>query len=79
MTTAILKQHLIDPAICIRCGACEAACPIKAISHDSNNYVVDPSICEMCMACIPVCPTGAIDNWRMVPKAKAYALAEQFS
>ena len=79
MSSAILKQHLIDPAICIRCGACEAACPIKAISHDSNNYVVDPSICEMCLACIPVCPTGAIDNWRMVPKAKAYTLAEQFS
>ncbi len=76
---ALLKQHLIDPAICIRCGACEAACPIDAISHDANNYVVDPSICEKCMACIPVCPTGAIDNWRMVPKAKAYTLAEQFS
>ncbi len=81
MSTAdksILKQHLIDPAICIRCGACEAACPIKAISHDSNNYVVDPSICEKCLACIPVCPTGAIDNWRMVPKARAYTLEEQF-
>ncbi|MBS0315989.1 MAG: benzoyl-CoA 2,3-epoxidase subunit BoxA [Proteobacteria bacterium] len=76
--TTLLKQHLIDPAICIRCGACEAACPIQAISHDANNYVVDPSICEKCLACIPVCPTGAIDNWRMVPKASAYPLAEQF-
>ena len=74
----LLKQHLIDPAICIRCGACEAACPIQAISHDANNYVVDPSICEQCLACIPGCPTGAIDNWRMVPKARAYALDEQF-
>ena len=76
--TTLLKQHLIDPAICIRCGACEAACPIQAISHDANNYVVDPSICEQCLACIPGCPTGAIDNWRMVPTARAYALDEQF-
>ena len=76
--TTLLKQHLIDPAICIRCGACEAACPIQAISHDANNYVVDPSICEQCLACIPGCPTGAIDNWRLVPKARAYALDEQF-
>ena len=76
--SALLKQHLIDPAICIRCGACEAACPIQAISHDANNYVVDPSICEQCLACIPGCPTGAIDNWRMVPTARAYALDEQF-
>lgn len=50
----------------------------KAISHDANNYVVDPSICEQCTACIPGCPTGAIDNWRMVPTARAYALDEQF-
>jgi benzoyl-CoA 2,3-dioxygenase component A len=75
----ILKQHLIDAAICIRCGACEAACPIQAISHDSNNYVVDASICDMRMACVPVCPTGAIDSWRMVPASKPYTLEEQFS
>lgn len=75
---ALLEQHLIDPEICIRCGACEAACPIDAISHDSRNYVVDPLLCEQCRACIPPCPTGAIDNWRKVPKARAYTLAEQF-
>ena len=76
---AILKQHLIDAAICIRCGACEAACPVKAISHDSNNYVVDAAICDMQMSCLPVCPTGAIDSWRMVARAKPYSLEEQFS
>lgn len=80
-TTAdtLLKQHLIDAAICIRCGACEAACPIDAITHDDNNYVVNADTCGMCMNCIPVCPTGAIDSWRLVPRAKAYTLEEQFS
>ncbi len=74
----VLRQHLIDPEICIRCNTCEEACPVKAITHDSRNYVVDPAICKACMACVPPCPTGAIDNWRTVLKSAAYPLAEQF-
>ncbi len=74
---AVIKQHLIDPEICIRCNTCEAICPIKAITHDANNYVVDADICNGCMACISPCPTGSIDNWRTVPKARAYSLQEQ--
>ena len=38
---AVIKQHLIDPEICIRCNTCEATCPVGAITHDSRNYVVD--------------------------------------
>ena len=73
----IIKQHLIDPEICIRCNTCEAICPVKAISHDSNNYVVDAAVCNLCMACISPCPTGSIDNWRTMPRVRAYSLAEQ--
>ena len=76
---ALLKQHLIDPEICIRCNTCEATCPIGAISHDDRNYIVDAAKCKVCLDCISPCPTGAIDNWRMVPRAKAYSVAEQFS
>jgi benzoyl-CoA 2,3-epoxidase subunit A len=73
----LLKQHLIDPEICIRCNTCEATCPVGAITHDSRNYVVDPDKCNFCMACVPPCPTGSIDNWRQVPRVKAYTLDEQ--
>ena len=73
----VIKQHLIDPEICIRCNTCEAICPVKAITHDSNNYVVDADICNQCMACISPCPTGSIDNWRTVLKERAYSLDEQ--
>ena len=73
-----LRQHLIDPEICIRCNTCEASCPVGAITHDSRNYVVDAAKCRQCLACIAPCPTGAIDNWRSVPRARAYGLAEQF-
>lgn len=74
----VLRQHLIDPEVCIRCNTCEETCPIDAITHDGNNYVVDPDICNGCMACVPPCPTGSIDNWRLVPRAQAYSLQEQF-
>ena len=74
---AVLKQHLIDPEICIRCNTCEATCPVQAISHDANNYVVDAGKCNFCMACISPCPTGSIDNWRQVPGASPYSLDEQ--
>ena len=73
----LIKQHLIDPEICIRCTTCEAICPVGAITHDSLNYVVKADICNGCMDCISPCPTGSIDNWRMMPKARAYSIEEQ--
>jgi benzoyl-CoA 2,3-epoxidase subunit A len=76
---SVLKQHLIDPEICIRCNTCEAICPVKAITHDSRNYVVDASKCNFCMDCISPCPTGSIDNWRTVLKAEAYSVEEQLA
>src|ERR1700756_3028901 len=75
----VLRQHLIDPEIFIRCNACEETCPIDAITHDGNNYVVKADVCNGCMACVPPCPTGAIDNWRPLLKADAYSIDEQFS
>ncbi len=71
-----LKQHLIDPEICIRCYTCEMTCPVQAIEHNDDNVVVDASKCNMCMDCIPVCPTGSIDEWRVV--AEPYSLESQY-
>ncbi len=81
MTTeaVLIQQHLIDPEICIRCNTCEATCPVGAITHDSRNYVVDADKCNLCMACVPPCPTGSIDNWRSMPKVKAYSTEEQLT
>jgi len=71
-----IRQHLIDPEICIRCNTCEETCPVNAVTHDENNYVVDPAKCEYCLSCISPCPTGAIDNWRTV--STPYSIEEQF-
>ena len=73
----VIKQHLIDPEICIRCNTCEAICPVSAITHDSRNYVVDAGKCNFCMACISPCPTGSIDNWRTIPRVQAYSVEAQ--
>ncbi|MDF1802401.1 benzoyl-CoA 2,3-epoxidase subunit BoxA [Thalassovita sp.] len=71
-----IKQHLIDPEICIRCYTCEMTCPVEAIVHDANNVVVDADKCDYCMACIPVCPTGSIDEWRVV--TDPYSVDDQY-
>lgn len=75
----LIRQHLIDPEVCIRCNTCEETCPVDAITHDSRNYVVDANICNGCNACVSPCPTGSIDHWMTLPKEAAFSLEEQFS
>ncbi len=75
--TAPVRQHLIDPELCIRCYTCESMCTVGAISHDDVNVVVDAEKCNSCMDCIGPCPTGSIDNWRIVDAP--YSLEEQLS
>lgn len=75
-TSGLLRQHLIDPEVCIRCNTCEETCPIGAITHNDDNYVVDPSICASCGDCLGPCPTGAIDSWRVV--STPYSIDNQF-
>jgi ferredoxin len=45
---------------CVSCGACEAACPVGAISMGDEHMVVDASTCIDCGACEADCPVGAI-------------------
>ncbi len=77
--TELVRQHLIDPEICIRCNTCEETCPIDAITHDSRNYVVKFEVCDACNLCISPCPTGAIDSWRRVAKDAPFTLDDQYS
>jgi len=77
--TNLIRQHLIDPEICIRCNTCEESCPNGSITHDSKNYVVEFETCEWCYACMENCPTGAIDNSRRIPKERPYSVQEQLA
>lgn len=62
----LVRQHLIDPEICIRCNTCEETCPTGAITHDARNYVVGFETCNWCGDCFTPCPTGAINGVRLV-------------
>lgn len=44
---------------CISCGACQAECPVDAISEGDGKYVIDADKCIECGACASACPVGA--------------------
>lgn len=44
---------------CIKCGACEAECPVSAISEGDAKYQIDADACIECGACAGTCPVGA--------------------
>ena len=51
---------------CISCGACEADCPVDAISEGDTQYVIDLDVCVECVGyhdtsqCVEVCPVDCI-------------------
>lgn len=45
---------------CISCGACEAECPVGAISEGDGQFVIDAAACTDCGACADTCPVEAI-------------------
>lgn len=54
-----LQANILEPGFCSLCGACEAACPLQALSiegdrlrqvHDCSEHV------EFCPICYDVCP-----------------------
>ncbi len=44
---------------CLSCGACEAECPVNAISAGDGKYEINADECIECGACAGVCPVGA--------------------
>ena len=54
---------------CINCGACEEACPTRAVSEDAegNLRVIDPDLCTECVGfyertmCQVECPVECIE------------------
>ena len=44
---------------CLSCGACEAECPVEAISEGADKYVIDADACIECGACADACPVEA--------------------
>jgi len=74
-----IKQHLIDPELCVACGSCESACKSGAIKANNKgfHYIVDVTKCNNGHECLIVCGSEAIRSWRMVPANLPYSLEEQ--
>ncbi len=49
----------IHHELCIACGACETACPTRAITV-TTTATVQGSRCIGCAECVDVCPVEAI-------------------
>ena len=56
-----IMAHVISDE-CVSCGACEAECPVGAISQGADHYEIDADACVDCGACAAQCPTGAISE-----------------
>lgn len=53
---------VVDPALCLGCGACVYACPEKKILGiiDGKAALIEPTMCVGHGACATACPTDAI-------------------
>jgi len=56
-------QCIIDPALCIQCGACIDDCPFRILEMSPDYPAPNPARvhhCIQCQHCLAVCPTGAL-------------------
>ena len=60
-----IGNQIVDRGLCVRCGACEPACPVDIIRFDAETklpYITDEQKCiQSCTRCIKVCPGEEVD------------------
>ena len=62
LTEPASLHPVIDPALCLGCGACTLACPEKTVLGiiDGKAALIEPTLCIGHGACQMACPTHAI-------------------
>ena len=54
----LAKGEGAKPNVCIQCGKCVEACPMKVMVHKAENPV---SKCIACGICVKVCPMEVLE------------------
>lgn len=61
-----------NPAACLRCGGCAAACPNRALTLTDRVHV-DRAGCTLCGGCVDLCPAEAMSLCGQTVSAQAAA------
>lgn len=59
-----IVTEIVDQGLCVRCGACDPACPVDIIKFDDQAYPYitrDEDCISNCTRCIKVCPGKIVD------------------